>query len=69
MLSYLAPCSHVFSVMFSIVITSLEEERAGLCVSRVFVYLACITFLSFSLPLGVRGHLWIVTLAITGLFI
>ena len=30
-----------FSVLFSIMITSLGEERAGLCASRAFVYLFC----------------------------
>ena len=29
----------LFSVLFSIVITSLEEERAGLCASHAIVYL------------------------------
>ena len=42
-MSYLAPCSHVFlSVLFSIVITSLGEDRA--CphdASRAFVCLFC----------------------------
>ena len=36
----LALCLRVFSVLFSIVITSLEEERAGLCASRAFVCLS-----------------------------
>ena len=31
----------VFSVLFSIVITSLGEMRAGLCASSVFVCLFC----------------------------
>ena len=35
--SYLAPCSHIFSVMFSIVITPLGEDRTGLYASRAFV--------------------------------
>ena len=42
----------VFSVLFSIVITSLGEERAGLCDSRAFVCLFCMrqfmSFFSFS---------------------
>ena len=38
----------VFSVLFSIVITSFCEERAGLCASRAFVCLFCTRrFLSF----------------------
>ena len=36
---FLVPCSHVvvFSVLFSIMIASLREERAGLYASRAFV--------------------------------
>ena len=53
-----------FSVCFSILITSLGEEGAGLCASRTFncVFCACI-FLSFSLPLGVGGWLRLVIVA------
>ena len=41
---------------FRIMITSLGEERAGLCASRAFVCLLCTRyFFPFSLPLGVRG--------------
>ena len=39
--SYLARCFHVFSVLFSTVITSLGEESAGLYASRTFVFLYC----------------------------
>ena len=37
------PCSLLscFSALFSIVTTSLGEERAGICVSRAFVCLFC----------------------------
>ena len=35
---------------------------------HVFVYLACITFCLFSLPLGVRGWLYLVIVALPGLF-
>ena len=42
--SYLAPGSHVFSVLYSSVITTLGEERAGLCASRAFVCLACMHY-------------------------
>ena len=39
------PCLALFHVFFSvlsnIVITSLWEERNGLCASRTFVYLFC----------------------------
>ena len=38
--SYLAPCSHVVSVVFSI-----GEEKAGLFVSPSFVCLSCMRYL------------------------
>ena len=41
MLSSLALCFHVFSVLCSIVITSPGEERAGLSASLAFVCLIC----------------------------
>ena len=45
-------------ILFSIVVTSLGEERAGLYVSLAFVCLSCVTFcVSFSLPLGVGCRL------------
>ena len=56
------------SVLFSIVITSLGEERAGLCVLRAFVCFARINFCPFSLPLGLRDWLRFVTVALPGLF-
>ena len=45
-----------FSVLFSIVTTSLAEEIVGLCTFRTFVCLFCTRqFLTcLSLPLGVR---------------
>ena len=36
-----ALCPRVFFILFSIVITSLGEEGADLCASRVFVCLFC----------------------------
>ena len=52
MLSYPAPFSHASSVLFSIIITLLWEERAGLYPSRAFVCFSCIrclfTFFSSS---------------------
>ena len=43
------------SVLFNIMITPPEEERAGLYLSCVFVCLSCMHFVpSFSLSLGVR---------------
>ena len=54
-LSCLAFCFRGFSVLFSIVITSLGERGAGICASSAFVCLFCTRqFLSLSLPLGVR---------------
>ena len=47
--SCLALCFHVFSVLFSVMITLLGEERAGLCASHAFVCLFCThQFMSFS---------------------
>ena len=60
----------VFFSPFSIVITSLGEERAGLCATHAFVWLLrtrqCLSF--FSLSLGIRGWLRLVTVALPGLF-
>ena len=55
----------LFSVLISIVITSLGEERAGLYASRATVCLFCTRF---SLPLGVSGWLRLVLVALPGLF-
>ena len=65
-LSCLALCFRGFSILLSIgitslgeerasiVITSLGEERAGLCfLVHSFVYVALVNFCPFSLPLGV----------------
>ena len=47
-LACLALYFHLFSFLFSIMITSLGEERAGLCASRSFVCLFCTRqFMSF----------------------
>ena len=68
--SCLALCSRVFSVLFSIVITSLEEERAGLCVSRVMlVYFLCVKLCPFSLLSVVRGWIRLVLVALPELSI
>ena len=54
-LSCLNLCFRVYSVLLSIVITSLEEARDGLCVSSAFVCLfSTYQFCPFYLPLGVR---------------
>ena len=75
--SCLAFCSRVFFFvfffficLFSIVIISLGEERAGLCASgAVFCMLfARVRFCPFSHPLGVRGWLWLVIVALPRLF-
>ena len=56
LLFYLAPCSYVvvvffFPVLFSIVLTSLGEY---VLLVHLLVYLACVTFCLFSLPLEPR---------------
>ena len=61
-----------FSVLFSIVITSLTslgEEGAGQYVSRTFVYFVHVNVCPFSLPLGVRDWLRLVIVTLPGLFI
>ena len=53
---YLALCSGVVFSPSSIVITSLREERAGLCVSRAFVSLFFTrSFLSFFFSAWCQG--------------
>ena len=59
---YLSSC---FVIPFSIVITSLGEEGAGLCASHACV--ERISFCHFSLPLGVGGWLRFVIVAPPGL--
>ena len=44
-----------FFIPFSIVITSLGEEGAGLCASRALVCFVRFSFCHFSLPPGVGG--------------
>ena len=45
-----------YKLIFSIIIISLGEERAGLYASHAFVCLSCMNYpFSFSLPLGVGG--------------
>ena len=63
---YLSSC---FFIIFSIVITSLGEEGAGLCASRAFVcFFVHVSFCHFSLPLGAGGWLRFVIVALPGLF-
>ena len=67
--SWLAVCSRiVLSVLLGVVITSLGKGRVGLCASSAFV-LSCVDFCPFSLPLGVRGWLRLVIVALPGHFI
>ena len=54
----------VFFSPFSIVITSLWEERAYLSAFRTFVRFALVWFCLFSLPLGVWEGLWFVIMAL-----
>ena len=51
-------------------VTSLGEEREVVYVLLVhlFVYFARVNFYPFSLPLGVRGWLRLVVVALPGLF-
>ena len=63
----------VFFSPFSIVTTSLEDERAGLCASRasvLFFVLFCFARVDICispLPLGVGGWLRLVSVALSGL--
>ena len=66
--SCLALCSRV--VLFSIVITSLGEERTGICrvlFVHLFVYFGCVNVCPFSLPFRVRDWLRFVIVALPGL--
>ena len=60
----------VFLHSFSIVITSLGEEGAGLCASRAFfvVVVLYVLVFHFSLPLSVGGWLRFVIVTLPGLF-
>ena len=53
---------------FSIAINSLGEERATLSAFRMFVRFALVWFCRFPLPLGVWEGLWLVIVALHGLF-
>ena len=64
--SCLALCSHAFSVLFSIVITSLGGERVNMLLMHSFVYFARNNFCPFSFPLGDRGRLRLVIVALPG---
>ena len=62
--SYIAFCSQVFSVLFSIVITSLWEDKAGRhgYASRAFVSVSCMRYsviFLFLLVSGIGCGLWL----------
>ena len=61
-------CFFVLFSPFSIAITSLGEERANLSAFRTFVRVALVWFCLFPLPLGVWEGLWLVIVALPGLF-
>ena len=58
----------VFFSPFSIAITSLGEERANFSAFRTFVRFALVWFCLFLLLLGVLEGLWLVIVALPGLF-
>ena len=58
----------VFFRPFSTAITSLGEERAGVCAFRAFICFPRIGFCLFSLPLGIREWLRLVIMAFPWLF-
>ena len=65
----LALCFVLFFLSsFSIAITLLGEERAGLCAFHVFVCFVLVGLCLFPLPLGVRDWLQLVIVALPGLF-
>ena len=53
---------------FSIAITSLGEERANLSAFRTFVRFVLVWICRFPLPLWVWEGLWLVIVALPGLF-
>ena len=58
----------IFFSPFSIVITSLGGERAGLCASCASIYFTRVNHCPFSLPLSVRDWLRLVIVEFPGLF-
>ena len=58
----------VFFSPLSIAIISLGEERANLSAFRTFVRFALVWFCLFPLPLGIWKGLWLVIMALPGLF-
>ena len=62
-------CSYVFSVLFSIAITSLEEERTILSDFRTFFRMALVLFCLFLLPLSLWEGLQLVMVVLSRLFV
>ena len=60
--------AELFFSPFSIVITSLGEERANLSTFRTFFRFVHVWICRFPLPLGVWEGLWFVIVALPGLF-
>ena len=58
----------MFFSPFSIAITSLGEERANLSAFRMFVRFGLVWFCPFLPPFGVWEGLWLVIVALPGLF-
>ena len=58
----------VFFSPFSITITLLGEERANPSTFRTLVRFALVWFCLFPIPLGVWERLWLVIVALPGLF-
>ena len=70
-LFYVLPCVILFlcfSVLYSIAITSLGEERANLSAFRTFVRFVLVWICRLTLPLGVCEGLRFVIVALPGLF-
>ena len=57
-----------FNLLSIIAITWLGEERANLSAFRTFVQFALVWFYLFPLSLGVWEGLWLVIVALPGLF-
>ena len=68
-MSCLVFCPYVFFSSFRIAITSLGEERAGLCAFRAFVCFAFVALYLFPIPFGIRDWLRHVIVALPGLFL
>ena len=58
----------VFFSPLSITIISRGEERANLSAFHTFVRFALVWFCLFPLPLGILEELWLVIVALSGLF-